>query len=241
MLKRFFTFLFFIITVAMATAQPQKQAVQFYKAGKKLKDKGYYNEAITAFKKATAFNKKYDSAYVQMGIIYTKISKADSAIIILSNAVKVIPGFAGAYILMGNIYRDYKNNPDEAITNYLNALKTDSINKATYYSLAWCNNAKGNYREAINYGKKSLEIDNNYKPAYNELGHAYRKLNAYTECVEQFKKNLAISINELPLIYSAYSYLELNQKGEALKMYEELKKINEKAAEGVKKKIDEKQ
>lgn len=222
-------------------AQPVKKASTFFQNGVKLGNKGLYNEAITSFKKAIALNKKYDSAYLEMGMIYAKTNKPDSAIIVLKNAVTIMPDFANAYITMGNIYRDVKNNQDEAIANYLSALKIDSTNKVTLYSLAWSHNAKKYYREAIKYALKALAVDNNYKPAYNELGHAYRQLNAFEEAIAQFRKNLSISYNELPLLYIGYCHLELNQKEEALKVYEELKKTNVKMAEGLKKKIDAKQ
>lgn len=238
MFKYFCTLLISFLTAAVVMAQPVKQAAVFYKTGLKLEQKGMYYEAIAAYKKAVSLNKKYDSAYLRMGAIYTKINKADSAVIILKNAVKIIPGFSGAYFALGGIYRDIKNNPGEAINNYLNALKTDSANKVIFYSLAWCSNAKKYYREAVKYAIKALEIDNDYKAAYNELGHAYHQLNANEECIAQFKKNLAVSVNDLPLLYTGYCYLELKQKDEALKMYEELKKINPRMAEGLKRKID---
>jgi tetratricopeptide (TPR) repeat protein len=241
MLKHYSAFIVCILIAGFLMAQPVKKASTFFQNGVKLRDKGLYNEAITSFKKAIALNKKYDSAYLEMGMIYAKISQADSAITVLKNAVTIIPDFAGAYIALGNIYRDVKNNQNEAITNYLNALKIDSTNKITLYSLAWSNNAKQYYREAVKYALKALALDNNYKPAYNELGHAYRQLNAYEEAIAQFRKNLAVSYNELPLLYIGYCHLELNQKDEALKVYEELKKTNVKMAEGFKKKIDAKQ
>jgi tetratricopeptide (TPR) repeat protein len=238
MLKYFVASVIGIFSAFYSIAQPLKQAAVFYKNGIKFKEKGLYYEAIAAFKKAITLNKKNDSAYLQTALIYATINKADSAIIILKNAVKIIPGFSSAYITLGNIYRDNKNNQDEAIVNYLNALTTDSANKEIFYGLAWSNNAKKYYREAIKYGIKALEIDNNYKAAYNELGHAYHQLNAYEECIAQFKKNLAISVNDLPLLYSGYCYTELKQKEEALKIYEQLKNINARMAEGLKKKID---
>ena len=241
MLKCFFALLISSLSAVATTAQPVKKAVLFYQKGQKFKEKGMYPEAVTSFKKVIALDKKYDSAYLELCTVYLKISKPDSAVTILKNAVKINPGFAIAHITLGNIYRDYLKKPDEAIINYLNALKTDSANKVTLYSLAWCNNDKGNYREAVSYGIKALEIDNNYKPAYNELAHAYRNLKNYQEAIDQFKKNIAISVNEQPLYYSGLCYLELNDKAGAEKMYEELKKINSKSADVLRKKIDTKQ
>lgn len=238
MLKYFFTLLVGVLTTVVVMAQSAKKATAFFNSGIKLKESGMFLEAIASFKKAIALNKKYDSAYLELGMLYVKVSKADSAVMTLKNAVKINSGFTNAYIAMGNIYRDYIKNADEAIVNYLSALKNDSSNKVTCYSLAWCYNSKEYYREAVKYAIKALEIDNNYKPAYNELGHAYRKLGAYEEAVAQFKKNMAVSVNELPYLYSGYCYVELKQKENALLMFDELNKLNPKMAEALKKRID---
>lgn len=239
MLKYFCTLFISILTAAAVWAQPVKQATVLFNIGISLRDHGMNNEAIASFKKAINLDKKYDSAYLEMAQLYLKLNQTDSAVLTLNTAVKVNPGFTAGYSTLGNIYRDYKRNQDSAILNYLKAYQLDSTNKFTLYGLAWCNNQKENFREAINYGIKALEIDNNYKPAYNELGHAYRQLKAYEECIEQFKKNLAISVNELPLLYSGYSYMELNQKENALKICDELNKLNPKMAGALKKKLDE--
>ncbi len=238
MSKYFYTILLAVLSTLSVMAQGPKPALVAFNNGVALKEKGMFIESIAAFKKAISLNKKYDSAYLELARVYATVSKADTAVMLLDQAIKIIPNFVAANILAGNLYRDYLKNPDLAIPYYLNALKIDSSDKTTYYSLAWCSNAKGYYREAIKYGVKALEIDNNYKAAYNELGHAYRQLKAFEECINQFKKNLAISINELPILYSGYSYMELNQKENALKMYEELNKLNPKMAGALKKRLD---
>jgi tetratricopeptide (TPR) repeat protein len=238
MVKYFYTVTLCLLTTAFLLAQPVKQAVVFFNKGAGFEQKGMFPDAIIAYKKAIALNKKYDSAYLGLALVYAKTSRVDSAIFTLKKAVAVNPGFANGYVALGNLYRDNLNKPDDAIENYLNALKIDSTNKVTYYSLAWCYNAKNYYREAITYGVKALGIDNNYRPAYNELGHSYHMLKAYQEGIDQFKKNLAISVNDLPMLYTGYCYMELNQKEDALKTYEELKKINPKMAEALKRKLD---
>ena len=238
MTKRTFLFLIGIFTIIIAVAQPKKQAVAALKAGMDLKAQGAFGQAILSFKKAIALDKQYDSAYLQLGMLYTQINMADSAILLYKKAVKTNPAVAWGYIALANAYRDYKSNPDDAITNYFQALKIDSTNKFVLYNIAWCYNAKSDNREAIKYALRSLQIDNNYIPAYNELGHAYNTLKAYEEGAEQFKKNLAISVNEIPLLYCGYCYIELKQKDNALKISEELNKLNPKRAEFLKKKID---
>ena len=239
MLRYFCTLFISSLTAAAVWAQPAKQATMSFKTAMIQRDHGMWNEAVISFKKAIKLNKKYDSAYLELAQLYLKISQTDSAVLTLNTGIKVDPAFTAGYSSLGDIYKDYKKDQDSAILNYFKTYKLDSTNKLTLYNLAWCNNTKKNYREAVTWGVKALEIDNNYKPAYNELGHAYRQLKAYEECIEQFKKNLAISVNELPLLYSGYCYIELNQKENALKMYEQLNPLNPKMAGALKKKLDE--
>ena len=238
MFKYLFAFAAGIAITATISAQPLSKAVPFYKNGSQLAANGKFIEAIDAFKKAILADKKYDSAYLALSTVFLKINSTDSAIAVLQKAVRLQPGFMDARMSLGVIYRDVIRNSDEAIIHFKKAYQLDSTNKLMLYSLAWCYNDKHQYREAIRYGIKALKVDNNYKPAYNELGHAYNKLKAYPECIEQFKKNLALSVNDLPLLYCGFSYIELKQKDEALKIYEALKKVNPKMAEGLKKKID---
>jgi len=236
--KYFYFLTVFVFTGFITMAQPPKQAVVLYKKAGAFKEKGMFNEAITTYTNAIAIDKKYDSAYLQLAQLYTSISQADNAVRVLKEGISQIPDFTSANITLGNLYRDNLKNYAEAINSYLAALKTDSTNKATYYALAWCSNAKEYYRDAIKYAIKALDIDNNYIAAYNELGHAYRQLKAYDECIVQLKKNLAISVNQVPLLYTGYCYIELKQKEEALKVYEELNKLNPKTGEAFKKKVD---
>lgn len=237
MMKKFLLFLFISFTVTSAFAQLYN-AKGFYTAGLDLKNKNMFLEAMAAFKKAIMLDKKFDSAYVEMGSIYAKTTSPDSAVWYYNKAISINPLMTTAHIALGNYYRDLKPNYDSALICYYTALKTDSLNKTTYYSIAWCYNAKGENEKAIPFAVRALEIDNNYRPAYGELGHAYRRTGKFKEGIEQFKKNLAISVVDVAILYSGFCYTELNDKEGALQQYEELKKVNEKMAVSLKKKID---
>ena len=131
-----------------------------------------------------------------------------------------------------------KPNYDSAIICYKNAIGIDSLNKLTFYSLAWCYNSKKEYGSAIYYAAKALDIDNGYRTAYSELAHAYHNSKKYEEGIEQFKKNMARSEIDLPYYYSGLIYTELKKEDEALKMAERLEKLNPKMAAKLKQKID---
>ncbi len=237
MLKRSLPLLLLILFFSAAHAQVSK-AKQHYNAGIKLKNNSQFPEALAEFGKAAAFNKNFDSAYVEMGNIYSKSGKMEVAMGYYNQALAINPKYADALFGIAKIYRDAIKKYDSAIYFFDAAAKFDSTNKEIFYGLAWTYNATKEYDRAIPFAIKALEIDNNYKPAYGELGYAYRSTKRYAECIEQFKKNLAISVVDIAHLYSAYACLELNNKEAAMQHYEALLKINERMAVALKKKID---
>jgi tetratricopeptide (TPR) repeat protein len=237
MMKKILPLLFTLFSVSAAVAQPYN-AMGFYKTGIDQKNKNMILEAMVSFKKAISLDKKFDSAYLELGGIYARTPRTDSAVWYFNKAISINPSMVPALLALGNFYRDVKPNYDSALICYQAALKKDSLNKVIYYSIAWCYNAKTEYEKAIPPAVKALNIDNEYKPAYSELGHAYRRTGKYKECIEQLKKNLAVSVVDVALLYTGFCYVELKDKESAMQQYEELKKINEKMAASLKRQID---
>ena len=237
MLKRFLPFLILLFFFSAAQAQVSK-ATQHYKSAIQLRNNNKFPEALAELNKAIEFNKKFDSAYVEIGNLYSKSGNMDLALSNYNKALSVNPKYADAFFGIAKIYRDAIKKYDSAIYYFDAAAKLDSTNKEIFYGLAWTYNATKQHEQAIPYAVKALAIDNNYKPAYGELGYAYRSTKKFAECIEQFKKNLAVSVVDLALLYSGYCYLELNNKEGAMQQYEALNKVNEKMATALKKKID---
>lgn len=222
-------------------------AVASYKAGMASKQNGNFAEALNSFAKAVSFDKKFDSAYVEIANINSAGGSIDTAVANYKKALTINPKYTAALIGMGKIYRDARQSPDTAIRRkyldtaiiYFSAAEaSDKTNKETYYALAWIYNAIQEYNKAIPYAVRALEIDNTYKPAYGELGHAYNFSKNFTGCIEQLKKNLAVSVVDVALLYSGYAYIELKNRNGAMEEYEALLKVNEKMAAALKRKID---
>ena len=237
MLKKFLPVLCCLLPFSAVKAQRSK-AVTFYKAGMNYKQNKQFPEALNSFAKAVLSDTKFDSAYVEMGNIFSGGGNMDMGIYNYKKALEINPTYTAALIGIGKIYRDARQNLDSAIIFFSAAEQIDKTDKETYYALAWIYNAKKDYDRAIPYAVRSLEIDNTYKPAYGELGHAFRSTKKYTECIEQLKKNLAVSVVDVALLYSGYCYTELKNKEGAMQEYEALLKVNEKMAGALKKKID---
>ena len=237
-MKQILPLLFCLFVFSAVSAQKNNKPAAFLKSGIDFKNKNMFPEALAEFNKAIKLDKHYDPAFVEIGNINLKTGSFDYAITNFKKAIAINPKNTEALFALGKIYRDVKPNYDSALIYFKAAIQIDSTNKEFFYSIAWSYNAKGEYENAIPFAIKALEIDNTYKPAYNELGHAYRRAKKYAEAIEQFKKNLAISVVDLPLLYSGYCYTELKDKEGALRQYEELKKVNPKMAEALKRTID---
>jgi tetratricopeptide (TPR) repeat protein len=238
MLKQvFIVFLCSFISLSV-TCQPPKNAMALYKKGISQRDNGLYTEALNSFKQATLLYKKYDSAWLEMGNLYIKLNNADTAVTFYKRAIAANPRNLLAYTTTGNFYRDNRQNLDSALKYYFGALKLDSANKVTCYSIAWCYNSKMDYDNALIYAIKATEIDNDYRAAYGEMGHAYHLSKRFNDAIVQFRKNIARSEIDLPRFYLGMVYLELKQKDSALKMVDELKRVGSKMADGLKKRID---
>lgn len=228
----------FLFLFTIAYAQKQNKSLDFYNAGVALMEKKKFSEAINAFKAAINLNKRYDSAYFQLGNIYFIGNKDTLALKNYKKALSINPTMAGALFSCGKIFRYFSRNTDSAIHYYRAAALYDKTNKEILNNLAWGFNDKTNYDSAISYAIKSLEIDNNYKPAYGELGYAYRQSKRFADAIIQFKKNLAISTVDVAIQYTGFCYVELNNKAAALEQYEVLLKINTKMAAALKREID---
>lgn len=213
-------------------------AMAFYKSGIFHKNNNQPAEALADLNKAVSLHKKFDSAWYEIGNLYSGSRNADMAIASYKKAIAANPKFVNAYITTGVVYKDGKLNNDSAMYFFKKALQLDSTIKEVQYYIAWIHNAKQEYEQAIPYAIRALEIDNRYKAAYGELGHAYRASKRYEDCINQLKKNLAVSPVDIAYLYSGYAYLALNNKEGANQMYEELKKLNEKMANTLKKQID---
>lgn len=231
-----FCLLLFVFSVSMA--QQQDKALAFYKAGIDFKNRKMNPEAIRSFKSAISLNKKYDSAYLQLGELYMMTGKYNDALVIYKKAVALNPTLTGALVAAGKIYRYYRSNTDSSLYFFKKAAVYDMATDEVYNNIAWCFNTKSKFDSAIVYGIKALTVNNNYRAAYGELAYAYRQSGRFRDAIAQYKKNLAVSVVDLAYLFSGYCYAELKDKAGAMQQYDELLKINTKMAGALKKVID---
>ena len=181
---------------------------------------------------------KYTDAYNELGYAYTKLKKSDDALSNFNEALRINPKSYIAYNGKGDVYRNVIKDDGEAMKYYFKTLNLNPENKKANYSIGWCYNNKNKYNDAVPYLKKAIEIDNNYVSAITELGYSDYSLENYDDALKQFNKAISIEKTELSLYYSGLCYVGLKQKGNAQRMFNELKEMNSSYAEKLKKKID---
>ena len=121
---------------------------------------GDYPKAITYFKKAIAVDPNFSEAFNNLGIAYEKSGKPEEAIgaykKALSNPMYKNP--ERAYNNLGRVY--YRlGRYDDAIEAYQAALRRVNDFYFSYYGLALCYNAKGQYGDASTALTRAMELD----------------------------------------------------------------------------------
>ena len=192
--------------------------------------------------KAKAINEDEDT-YTEIGFANYQLNKNDEAIKAYKKAIEINPKSTTAYKDLGDVYRNnFKPaKVDEAIKYYLKALAFNPKAANTYYALGWCYAEKKNYEEAIKKFKKAIEIDPSYTLAYEEIWFIYNKQKKYKESIAIAKLGATKTIKvALFKFYMGLSYVELKDKTNATKMYNELKPLDEELALELMEKIKEK-
>lgn len=123
-----------------------------------------FPKAIDFFQSAVKVDRDFSEAYNNLGFAYEKSRRFDEAIEsykkALTNLLYRTP--EKAYYNLGRLY--YRRGQlDEAIDVYKEALKRASDFYPSYYGLALCYNAKGNYGDAATAITKAIETDPLYK------------------------------------------------------------------------------
>lgn len=236
-MKKILPFLTVVLLFSAAHAQTNT-ASSYYQSGINYKNNNQLAEALGAFNKAVKLKKNFDSAYVEIGNVNLLTKNVDLGISNYKKALAINPKNTDALMAMGKVYRYSTANIDSALFYFSMAAEIDSTIKEAFYNIAWAFNSKKEYDKAIQHAVKALEIDNGYRAAYGELGFSYSLSKKYAEAVVQFKKNLSVSKVDIAMLYAGYAYISLNNKEAALEQYEALKKINERMANNLRKKID---
>jgi len=126
---------------------------------------------------------------------------------------------------------------DEAIAEIKRAVELDPLSLNDNSIAAWILREARRYDQAIEQYRKTIEMDPNYRPAHSELGWAYLHKGMRQEAIAEFQKAIELAgislepgamkirIGYGPVGGLAYSYGVAGNRGEALRLVEELKRL----------------
>ena len=164
-------------------ACPQNQATAYLKKAQclqKLEDKicmgitegvpeKHAQEKIEEIKenieKALELSPNMPEALMQMGILYSKMSKPEDAIDMLSRAIKIKPDYAAAFNIRSIVYCREKNNTQDNLEKAIADL-TEAI-RIRPYDAAYYSNRGDCYDELKEYGKAIADYSNAEKYGFH--------------------------------------------------------------------------
>jgi tetratricopeptide (TPR) repeat protein len=106
-----------------------------------------YDEAIACYKKATALDPSFASAFYNLGIMYEAKGMTDEAISAYKQVLTIKPDYYAAQNNLGIIYKK-KGMIDEAMTEFKQILSKNFNFPYAHFNLAECYFSKGNMHSA---------------------------------------------------------------------------------------------
>jgi tetratricopeptide (TPR) repeat protein len=163
-------------------------------------------QAAMAFEKALEVNPGYTEASLNLAITYSDLGQYEKAREVFERAARIskagspdidpfIKGkLANEHLKIGNIYTDLRLL-DEAIEEYVKALRLAPSFADIITQLGIAYREKGQYDEAIKQFNRAKEVKPNYIPARLHLGLAYYSRGFYGLAEEEWQDALKIDPN----------------------------------------------
>lgn len=176
-----------------ASAQ-QAQADDWLNKGNAAYQAKNYDEAIACYKKATALDPSFASAFYNLGIMYEAKGMTDAAISSYKQVLTIKPDYYAAQNNLGIIYKK-KGMIDEAMTEFKQILSKNFNFPYAHFNLAECYFTKGNMHSASeHYYKAGLFFVERGDKAWAQKSYdALKQTNA-----EEKVKSLLEKMNEVP-------------------------------------------
>ena len=141
--------------------------------------------AIKEYEIARKLDPHDDEIYRGLGRAYESNNLIAAESMYLA-AVKIKPDYWYNYVWLGQFYGFSRQQYDEAIKQFQEAIKRAPDNPVPYLSLSGAQILKGAYEDAVNSCKKSISLSPSDR-AYNNLGQAYFNLRRYADAARAYE------------------------------------------------------
>jgi tetratricopeptide (TPR) repeat protein len=188
-----------------------------------------YANALPALEKSMRYKTDYINTYLELGFASSRLKRDDDAIAYYKKAIEIDPKYHVGYNGIGEVYRDYKKDMNEAMNWYKKTLAVVANERKACFGMGYCLNNQSKYSEAIPYLRTAIEKEQTYTAAYVELGYAYYKTGMASDAIINLNKAISLNpANENSRYYLTLLYVDKKDKAKAQQMVDELKKLSSK-------------
>lgn len=156
-------------------------------SGKEQDATRYYEEAIQAYKNATAINPKYLTAWKNEGNVLYNLGRYNESIQAYEKAIEIDPKYGLALFGKG-LALCKLNKYDEAVQAYDSALESFPKNAAIWYNKGNALVHQGLYDPALKCFDQAIKLNQSHAEAWHYKGVAFEKLGLDVEANASFAK-----------------------------------------------------
>jgi Tfp pilus assembly protein PilF len=204
----------FSVSLARAQGEPaqeSKDVAEIHRTAVSYYNRGEYEKAVEAYKRAIEINPDSAEAYYHLGMAYSSLGKYKDAVEAYSRSIKIRPDYAAAHYNLGHAYSNL-NQHDKAIKAFRHSIQHEPDNLEAYFALGNAYFDSGREEKAVDTFEAAIsrKPDNPY--AYYRLGLLYFPSGLHARAAEAFTQ----VINRDPrygeaYFHRAYSYLFLGR------------------------------
>jgi tetratricopeptide (TPR) repeat protein len=148
------------------------------------------DEGLSYLKKAAEYDPKSAYPYFEMALIYYYLKDDnDTAFGLFKQTIDLNPGFADAYLYLGQISH-LKKNDAEAVKHLQKAIELKPKDNRAYTSLAVIYKRQKNYPESVKLLTSAIELAPNEFFAYKELAKVYEEQQKNGDAIRYYEEAL---------------------------------------------------
>ena len=162
-----------------------------YNLGFGLAQRGRYQEAVGAYRRALEIEPDYGFAHNNLGNALDKVGKREEAIGHFRKALELDPAYAEAHHNLANVLVE-ENRLGEALQHLREAVRLRPDFAEAQNNLGNLLTRRGDAAEAVSHYRSALELKPGYAEAHNNLANALVALGRLREAISHYSEALRI-------------------------------------------------
>ncbi|HJQ71532.1 MAG TPA: tetratricopeptide repeat protein [Blastocatellia bacterium] len=204
----------FANSLALAQSEPDggsKEILEIQRTGASYYNRGEYEKAIAAYKRAIEIDRDSTEIYFHLGMAYSSLGKYKEAVEAYTRAVRIKPDYAAAHYNLGHAYSNL-NRHEKAVKAFRQSIRYEPDNVEAYVALANAYFDSGNQERAFDTFEAAINRwpDNPY--AYYRLGLVYFPAGLHARAADAFTQVIQRDARYAEAYFHrAYTYLFLGR------------------------------